>query len=152
MILLSSLLLLSSINTVFHNLTSYYIMQIFPSIPSHHQSKIACIGFILAEVGNFCIHKALRDLRPAGSKVRKIPLPTLNPFTWLFRFVSCPNYSYEVCSWICFTGRLLCLSILLLSLLLLSSIIYFISSIIYTYILTVFQNLTSYYINSLSQP
>ena len=32
----------------------------------------------------------------AGSKERKIPVPTENPLTGLFRFVSCPNYTYEV--------------------------------------------------------
>ena len=31
-----------------------------------------------------------------GSKERKIPYPTSNPMTQLFRFVSCPNYTYEV--------------------------------------------------------
>uniref|UniRef100_A0A670Y431 Uncharacterized protein n=1 Tax=Pseudonaja textilis TaxID=8673 RepID=A0A670Y431_PSETE len=31
-----------------------------------------------------------------GSKTCKIPYPTKNPFTWLFYFVSCPNYTYEV--------------------------------------------------------
>lgn len=31
-----------------------------------------------------------------GSKTRKIPYPTKNPFTWLFLLVSCPNYTYEV--------------------------------------------------------
>ncbi len=55
------------------------------------------------ELGNFSVHVALRNLRPAGSKVRKIPLPTSNPFTILFNFVSCPNYTYEVGSWIFFT-------------------------------------------------
>lgn len=36
-----------------------------------------------------------------GSKTRKIPYPTKNPFTWLFLLVSCPNYTYEVrvCCW-----------------------------------------------------
>ena len=33
---------------------------------------------------------------PQGSKTRKIPYPTRNPFTWLFLLVSCPNYTYEV--------------------------------------------------------
>lgn len=33
---------------------------------------------------------------PLGSKARKIPYPTKNPFTWLFLLVSCPNYTYEV--------------------------------------------------------
>lgn len=33
---------------------------------------------------------------PLGSKTRKIPYPTKNPFTWIFLLVSCPNYTYEV--------------------------------------------------------
>lgn len=35
---------------------------------------------------------------PPGSKKREIPRPTANPFTILFNFVSCPNYTYEVTS------------------------------------------------------
>ena len=37
-----------------------------------------------------------------GSKTRKIPYPTKNPFTWLFLLVSCPNYTYEVRDWTAF--------------------------------------------------
>ena len=61
------------------------------------------IAFILFELGNLSIHLALRDLRPAGSTERKIPMPTSNPFTLLFRYVSCPNYAYEWYSWAAFT-------------------------------------------------
>ena len=77
----------------------------------------------VCEYGNLSIHTALRDLRPAGylsahtstvspyppyayisptitlcigTKERKIPMPTSNPMTHLFSFVSCPNYTYEV--------------------------------------------------------
>lgn len=32
----------------------------------------------------------------SGSKAKKIPYPTKNPFTWIFWLVSCPNYTYEV--------------------------------------------------------
>lgn len=32
----------------------------------------------------------------SGSRSRKFPMPNKNPFTWLFLFVSCPNYTYEV--------------------------------------------------------
>uniref|UniRef100_A0A670YRU8 Trans-2,3-enoyl-CoA reductase like n=1 Tax=Pseudonaja textilis TaxID=8673 RepID=A0A670YRU8_PSETE len=32
---------------------------------------------------------------PTGNKV-SFPSPTLNPFTWIFTLVSCPNYTYEV--------------------------------------------------------
>ncbi|CAL1289523.1 unnamed protein product [Larinioides sclopetarius] len=59
--------------------------------------------FKLAELGNLSIHLALRNLRPEGSTERKIPMPTSNPFTWLFNFVSCPNYTYEVMAWVAFT-------------------------------------------------
>lgn len=67
------------------------------------QVYIGLFGFLFNELGNLSIHLALRDLRPAGSKVRKIPLPTSNPFTILFNFVSCPNYTYEIGSWIFFS-------------------------------------------------
>ncbi|KAF1633329.1 UNVERIFIED_CONTAM: Very-long-chain enoyl-CoA reductase, partial [Eudyptes pachyrhynchus] len=68
------------------------------------------------QLGNFSIHVALRNLRPAGSKTRKIPYPTRNPFTWLFLLVSCPNYTYEVGSWIGFTIMTQCLPVALFSL------------------------------------
>ncbi|NWI96726.1 TECR reductase, partial [Pitta sordida] len=51
-----------------------------------------------------------------GSKARKIPYPTRNPFTWLFLLVSCPNYTYEVGSWIGFTIMTQCLPVALFSL------------------------------------
>jgi len=60
-------------------------------------------AFVLCELGNLSIHLLLRDLRPAGSKERKIPYPNSNPLTGLFNLVSCPNYTYEVGAWIAFT-------------------------------------------------
>lgn len=38
----------------------------------------------------------LRDLRPAGTTLRVIPRG------FLFERVSCPHYSFEICSWIGF--------------------------------------------------
>lgn len=58
--------------------------------------------FIISELGNLSIHVALKNLRPAGSKERKIPRSTSNPFTFLFEFVSCPNYTYETIAWVAF--------------------------------------------------
>ena len=51
----------------------------------------------------------LRDLRPPGSTVRKIPYPNSNPLTKLFKYVSCPNYTYEFYSWLAFTIMTQCL-------------------------------------------
>uniref|UniRef100_A0A2I3GKT6 Uncharacterized protein n=1 Tax=Nomascus leucogenys TaxID=61853 RepID=A0A2I3GKT6_NOMLE len=56
------------------------------------------------------------DLWPAGSKTRKIPYLTKNPFTWLFLLVSCPNYTYQVGSWIGFAIMTQCLPVALFSL------------------------------------
>ncbi|KAK3933392.1 putative very-long-chain enoyl-CoA reductase art-1 [Frankliniella fusca] len=65
--------------------------------------------FVISELGNLSIHIALRNLRPPGTKVRRIPVPTGNPFTLLFNFVSCPNYTYEFGSWVGFTIMTSCL-------------------------------------------
>ena len=59
-------------------------------------------------MGNLSIHLALRALRPPGTKVRRVPFPTGNPFTALFGFVSCPNYTYEIGAWVAFTAMTQC--------------------------------------------
>ncbi|KAL1493304.1 hypothetical protein ABEB36_011383 [Hypothenemus hampei] len=59
--------------------------------------------FIVSEFGNLSIHLLLRDLRPPGTRIRKIPVPNNNPLTKLFNVVSCPNYTYEFYSWAGFT-------------------------------------------------
>lgn len=66
------------------------------------QIYIGLAGFIINEFGNFSIHLALSSLRPVGSNIRKIPYPNSNPFTLLFKFVSCPNYTYEIGTWLSF--------------------------------------------------
>jgi very-long-chain enoyl-CoA reductase len=82
---------------------AYFVNHPLYTAPSINQVYAGLAGFVLGELGNFSIHVALRNLRPPGTKERRIPFPTSNPFTLLFKFVSCPNYTYEVCSWIGFT-------------------------------------------------
>lgn len=65
--------------------------------------------FKMCELGNFSIHVALRNLRPPGTKERKIPYPDSNPLTLLFNAVSCPNYTYEFGTWLAFTIMTQCL-------------------------------------------
>ncbi|CAO2611113.1 Very-long-chain enoyl-CoA reductase, partial [Lemmus lemmus] len=97
---------------------AYYINHPLYTPPTYgaQQVKLALTIFVICQLGNFSIHMALRDLRPAGSKTRKIPYPTKNPFTWLFLLVSCPNYTYEVGSWIGFAIMTQCVPVALFSL------------------------------------
>uniref|UniRef100_A0A8C6GYV5 Trans-2,3-enoyl-CoA reductase n=1 Tax=Mus spicilegus TaxID=10103 RepID=A0A8C6GYV5_MUSSI len=97
---------------------AYYINHPLYTPPTYgvQQVKLALAVFVICQLGNFSIHMALRDLRPAGSKTRKIPYPTKNPFTWLFLLVSCPNYTYEVGSWIGFAILTQCVPVALFSL------------------------------------
>ncbi|WKX93053.1 hypothetical protein Q1695_010800 [Nippostrongylus brasiliensis] len=67
------------------------------------QVYVGLTGFAIAEFGNLSIHILLRNLRPPGTRERKIPRPDGNPMSLLFNFVSCPNYTYEVLSWLSFT-------------------------------------------------
>ncbi|KAI9269943.1 3-oxo-5-alpha-steroid 4-dehydrogenase-domain-containing protein [Sporodiniella umbellata] len=54
--------------------------------------------FAWAEISNFFTHMTLRNLRPAGTRVRAIP------YGYGFDLVSCPNYFFEFIAWtsVCF--------------------------------------------------
>uniref|UniRef100_A0A1I8ASX1 very-long-chain enoyl-CoA reductase n=1 Tax=Steinernema glaseri TaxID=37863 RepID=A0A1I8ASX1_9BILA len=84
---------------------SYFINHPYYQLPSFGlpQIYIGFTGFALSEIGNFSIHVLLRNLRPAGTKERKIPFPNTNVFTEMYNYVSCPNYTYEVYSWVFFS-------------------------------------------------
>jgi len=77
------------------------------------QIAIGFIGFVVAEIGNYSIHAALRDLRPPGTKERKIPMPNGNPLTNMFNLVSCPNYTYEALAWFSFSVMTQCVPALI---------------------------------------
>lgn len=89
---------------------AYHVNHPLYTAPSTLQFYIGAAIFTLCEIGNLSIHLALKNLRPPGTTVRKIPMPTgVLPFTALFNFVSCPNYTYEIGSWIGFTIMTSCL-------------------------------------------
>lgn len=83
---------------------AYYVNHPLYTQPKFGNFQIygGLAGFLINELGNLSCHVAFRNLRPPGSKERKIPRPTSNPFTYLFNFVSCPNYTYEVGAWLSF--------------------------------------------------
>ncbi|XP_043960544.1 very-long-chain enoyl-CoA reductase isoform X4 [Gambusia affinis] len=92
---------------------AYYINHPLYTPPSYGelQVKYALFTFAMCEVGNLSIHMSLSNLRTDGFRVRRFPTPTKNPFTWLFFFVSCPNYTYEVGAWLSFTVMTQCLPV-----------------------------------------
>lgn len=57
--------------------------------------KIIWLNFELKYIKSIFVH-ILFHFFYLGHKVKKIPYPSKNPFTWIFALVSCPNYTYEV--------------------------------------------------------
>ncbi|KAF4522213.1 hypothetical protein B566_EDAN007364 [Ephemera danica] len=99
----------SSYYWLFTAYVAYHVNHPLFTPPCELQMYVGLAFFLLCEFGNLSIHLALRNLRPAGTTVRKIPMPTGNPFTGLFNLVSCPNYTYEFGSWAAFTALTQCL-------------------------------------------
>ncbi|XP_072476983.1 trans-2,3-enoyl-CoA reductase-like isoform X2 [Notamacropus eugenii] len=83
---------------------AYYINhpQYTPPSFGHRQVTVSVLNFLICEAGNHFIHVLLAHPNHTGSNAC-FPSPTYNPFTWLFMLVSCPNYTYEIGSWISFT-------------------------------------------------
>ncbi|KAJ9581160.1 hypothetical protein L9F63_023665, partial [Diploptera punctata] len=104
---------------LFKNCSYYWLFTLYVAYHVNHPLFTApsalqvygglAIFSVLCELGNLSIHIALRNLRPPGTTVRKIPMATSNPLTTLFNLVSCPNYTYEFGSWIGFTVLTQCL-------------------------------------------
>jgi len=90
---------------------AYHINHPLYTPPSSTQVYIFLAMFLVCEFGNFTIHVLLRNLRPAGSKERKIPYPNSNPLSLMQNFVSCPNYTYEIGAWMAFTLMTQCLPV-----------------------------------------
>ncbi|XP_022101743.1 probable very-long-chain enoyl-CoA reductase art-1 [Acanthaster planci] len=90
---------------------SYFINHPLYTPPAGGDLQIysGLAAFLVCELGNLSIHVALRNLRPPGTKERRIPKPTSNPMTFLFSMVSCPNYTYETGAWIAFSVMTQCL-------------------------------------------
>jgi very-long-chain enoyl-CoA reductase len=77
---------------------AYVTMHPLYTPPACNWSKTSgIILFCVSELLNLKAHVDLRNLRPAGTRIRQVPK------TLLFKFVSCPNYLFEILSWIGFT-------------------------------------------------
>ncbi|XP_020957040.1 trans-2,3-enoyl-CoA reductase-like isoform X2 [Sus scrofa] len=83
---------------------AYYINHPRYTPPSfgNKQITVSAINFLICEAGNHFINVMLAHPNHTGSNAC-FPSPNYNPFTWMFFLVSCPNYTYEIGSWISFT-------------------------------------------------
>ncbi|XP_073093632.1 trans-2,3-enoyl-CoA reductase-like isoform X2 [Manis javanica] len=83
---------------------AYYINHPRYTPPSfgNRQVTISAINFLICEAGNHFINVLLAHPNHTGNNA-SFPSPNCNPFTWMFFLVSCPNYTYEIGSWISFT-------------------------------------------------
>lgn len=73
------------IRSIFGNYFSL-LLRTIESIAGQFNRNIK-ITLQLCELGNLATHLALRNLRPPGTNVRKIPVPDWNPLTQLFKWV-----------------------------------------------------------------
>nr|CAG4646396.1 EOG090X097L [Macrothrix elegans] len=94
---------------IFAAYVAYHVNHPLYTAPCPIQSHVALGVWAVCELGNLSIHWLLRNLRPPGTKERRIPRPTKDPLTWMFNLVSCPNYTYEFGGWVAFTVMTQCL-------------------------------------------
>jgi very-long-chain enoyl-CoA reductase len=91
--ILSGFLLSVAINSPW-----YSAKAVKGTIQDNQTFLIACTAvWTLAQAGNLWSHLTLKNLRPAGTRERKIP------HGGLFELVSCPNYFFETITWTAFT-------------------------------------------------
>ncbi|XP_043573933.1 trans-2,3-enoyl-CoA reductase-like isoform X1 [Chiloscyllium plagiosum] len=83
---------------------AYYINHPLYTPPSFGNRQIipAMVCFLVCGAGNYFTNVALVQVHKTGTRSHFVR-PTYNPFTWLFKLVSCPNYTYEMGTWISFT-------------------------------------------------
>ncbi|OMH79248.1 putative enoyl reductase [Zancudomyces culisetae] len=76
----------------------YHTSVVGSPLPSR-SLMLATLSFLFFEASNLVTHMNLSSLRPKdGSTERKIP------YGYGFDLVTCPNYFYEIMSWVAFSG------------------------------------------------
>ncbi|XP_067885032.1 trans-2,3-enoyl-CoA reductase-like [Heterodontus francisci] len=83
---------------------AYYINHPLYTPPSFGNRQIipALVCFLICGAGSYFTNVALVQVHKPGTETHFVR-PTYNPFTWLFKLVSCPNYTYEMGTWVSFT-------------------------------------------------
>jgi len=75
---------------------SYFVNHPLYTPPPFERSKWALAGAMLMQAGNLYSHVILANLRPKGSKEYRVPRG------FLFNYVTCANYTFEILGWLLF--------------------------------------------------
>lgn len=75
--------------------TTLHPLYTVPASATQRYTGVAM--FVVSELMNLKAHMDLRNLRPAGTRIRKVPQGIM------FKFISCPNYFFEILGWVGFT-------------------------------------------------
>lgn len=67
--------------------------------PTHGLEKLAAGAMCVFELGNFLVHHRLANMRSGDGDTKREA-----PKGGLFTFVSCPNYTFEIMSWVAFSA------------------------------------------------
>eukprot|EP01133_Synstelium_polycarpum_P013383 gene13383-15742_t len=78
-------------------MVSYFVNHPLFTAPPAMRVIAGLALFLVSEFLNLTCHIQLRNLRPAGTTERNVPKGGL------FDYVSCPNYTVEILSWVGFT-------------------------------------------------
>jgi len=76
---------------------AYFVNHPLYTPPSNRLVAIGFALFLANEIGNLATHIILMNLRPPGTRERRIPKG------FLFEYISCPNYFCEIMAWIGFS-------------------------------------------------
>lgn len=82
----------------FAAIIGYFLCHPLYTPPTHGLENIAAIAMGIVELGNLLVHVQLGGMRKVeGETTRSVPKGPL------FALVSCPNYTFEVLSWVAFS-------------------------------------------------
>lgn len=86
---------------------SYFVNHPLYTAPNPMQTYVALTLSLLCQLANYKCHVILSNLRPPGGHGYSIPRG------FLFDYITCPNYTAEICGWILFAVATQCLPALI---------------------------------------
>jgi very-long-chain enoyl-CoA reductase len=81
---------------------AYFVNHPLYTAPAFSQTVVALTVALVCQLANYKCHVILANLRPPGSSDYVIPKG------FLFEWITCPNYTAEICGWIAFSVATQC--------------------------------------------